>query len=213
MATNHETSNSIESKYFLKSTKKRIICLFLCALIPYIFGGCSIIRLTGDTVEMSGKVFSTAVKSSALVVRTTANITGTTVGYFSGKKVVKLDRKGNSFLVSARINGRHKSVLVLDTGATDVQLSSSFAREIGIDLSKSRTVRITLADGSVKSGHAITLDEIKIGKVKVKHVEAIILDTEGDQETHGLLGMSFLQNFNFKIDTDKNVLILRYKDE
>ena len=54
----------------------------------------------------------------------------------------------------------------------------------------------------------VVLDEVHLGEVSVRNVKAIILDYENNQSSDGLLGMSFLENFVFQIDAEKNELIL-----
>jgi len=44
-----------------------------------------------------------------------------------------------------------------------------------------------------------------LGRARVTNVRAVVLDKE---QGMGLLGMSFLNNFVFKVDTEKSELVL-----
>ncbi len=172
---------------------------------------CSLVRLTGDAVVLSGKVASTAVKTTGVVVSTAGKAGQAGVRLLAGDETVKLRREGNSFLVAARINRRSNAKLLLDTGATNVQISSALARRLGLKLSKANLVRCSLADGSVVLAREVILKEVRVGDVKVKNVRALVLDSQGEDDVAGLLGMSFLNHFVFKIDPQRNLLILRRK--
>jgi len=176
---------------------------------------CSVIKLTGEVISLTGKVATAAVKTTGAVVMTTGKIayaaTGATVRFFAGKRTIKLEKKGNSYFVKVKINGKKKARLILDTGATSVQISSEIAEKLKINVSKGKKVQCTLADGSVVWARSIMLDEIELDNVSVKDVSALVIENSIDQDSDGLLGMSFLNNFIFQIDTDKDLLILQHK--
>ena len=68
--------------------------------------------------------------------------------------------------------------------------------------------QVTLAGGGMVAGRMVSLDTLELGDITARDVKAIILDYENDQSSDGLLGMSFLENFKFSIDTKKDELIL-----
>ena len=72
-------------------------------------------------------------------------------------------------------------------------------------------VRCTLADGSIVSVRAIVLDEVSVGGADVENVDALVFEDVAYDAGEGLLGMSFLGNFRFEIDSDSDKLILRSK--
>ena len=183
--------------------------LFACNLLT-ILTSCSVVRLTGDTVVVGGKVARETVKFSSLVVEKGAKLGGAGIRYFAGTRVVKLEREGDSYYVKVRINKKQNVRLLLDTGASNVQVSQKIALESGIDINQSQRVNCTLADGSIAPAAAIVLKEVRIGGVKVKDVDAVVLLSEEIALNGGLLGMSFLNKFNFEIDTDRNLLLLRH---
>lgn len=189
-------------------------------------GGCAVLEATGEAVGVVGKAAWTGTKAVGSVVYTgtsmagqTANQTNKTISRSDKKRekpleiegdraVIPLQREGNSYFVRAKINNELWGRFLLDTGASAVQVSQKMARRLKIDRKKSQAIPVTLAGGGKVAGRLVELDELNLGGVKVKNVKAIILDYENAQSSDGLLGMSFLENFVFQIDTVKNELIL-----
>jgi clan AA aspartic protease (TIGR02281 family) len=91
-------------------------------------------------------------------------------------------------------------------------LSNKIAANLGINLnSDSATpVELIVADGRRIKAKMVVLDSVGVQDSEVKNIEAAILS---EKETasipeDGLLGMSFLKKFNFKIDQKNDKLIL-----
>ena len=99
--------------------------------------------------------------------------------------------------------------LIIDTGATDTVISADIARKLGIDYNRGKTVLCQLADGRSVSGRQVNIREIRIGGARVYNVNAVVLDSGDTGKDAGLLGMSFLENFIFKVDSEKGVLVLQ----
>lgn len=88
----------------------------------------------------------------------------------------------------ARVNGRKVEVLV-DTGATLVALTHADARAAGIDVRNLRyDARVRTASGTARAA-TVTLERVQIGNVRVRDVEAMVIERGLDVS---LLGMSFL---------------------
>jgi clan AA aspartic protease (TIGR02281 family) len=99
----------------------------------------------------------------------------------------------------------------LDTGASLVMLSKDVAKKIGINLDKVKPdMKVIMADGRQANAKQIILDSIRVENVEAEKVEAaVLLDQTGELGFgDGLLGMSFLKKFNFKIDQKDKKLIL-----
>lgn len=114
------------------------------------------------------------------------------------------DQNTRSVIVEVLLNEKVKTNLVLDTGASLVILSRRVGNELGLDLAdtKNDVLELTLADGRRSSAKAVILDSVRIQGVERKHVmAAVMLDQQQDADSKdGLLGMSFLNNFNLKMD-------------
>ena len=127
------------------------------------------------------------------------------------KDIVKYIQRGNGIGVEALLNNKVKVTLLFDTGATDVFLRPHVKKALGLGLI-SRQVSIILGDGSKTSGQEIVLKSVRVGNLNVKNIKAIILsDVEGRSTWDGALGMSFLENFEVKIDAKNKKLILEEK--
>ena len=74
-------------------------------------------------------------------------------------------------------------------------------------------IKLLLADGRTISAHGVTLPRVRIGEFEAEDVEAAVLDDVSIQ-AEPLLGMSFLGNFKFEIDTQqKRLKMLRIASE
>ncbi len=117
----------------------------------------------------------------------------------------------NSIVVKAVLNGRLRVDLLLDTGASLVVLKKEIADELGINVrTEGEDVTLILADGKRVRARFVILDRVAAAGMEVPHIEAAILTEDVSDLLHGqgLLGMSFLKRFNFKIDHRNQRLIL-----
>jgi len=109
------------------------------------------------------------------------------------------------FHVEALVNGTSVRFLV-DTGASDVALTSGDAQRLGIDPTTLRFDRLySTANGTV-AGARVVLDYVRVGSIEVQNVDASI--TRGDGLSQSLLGMSFLRELR-SVQFDGDRLILR----
>ena len=94
------------------------------------------------------------------------------------------------YRTGAVINGR-SALVVVDTGANLVALSSAQARQMNIDYSAGVPSRVQTASG-MSDAYAISLDIVSIGGIAVRNVPAMVV--KGDYPTMILLGMSYLRH-------------------
>jgi len=121
----------------------------------------------------------------------------------SGKMItIPLQGHPNAYYVTATINGKRKVRLVLDTGASATLIAKDIVEEL--DITKGPHLLVGIADGSRVNARQIILETLQVGDAKIPRVKAFTLPTVGD----GLLGMSFLKHFKFKIDPETKTLIL-----
>lgn len=118
----------------------------------------------------------------------------------SGEVVLERNRQGH-YVANGEINGTQVTFL-LDTGATDVALSSKLARELG--LKRGAASRVSTANG-VALAYETRLDSVRLGTIVVHDVSAVFSD--GMLDNTILLGMSFLKHVEFT--QRENQLILR----
>lgn len=111
------------------------------------------------------------------------------VSVSSGSVRLKPDERGH-YVAEFRMNGRPVEALV-DTGASMVAINKSTARRLGINVSPADFIyEVNTANGKAKVASAM-IREIEIGRVRVRDVEAAVLDDRALDGT--LLGMSFLK--------------------
>ncbi len=126
-------------------------------------------------------------------------------------KEVSVSRESGHIFVQVRINDKVPAELLLDTGASFVLLSNEIGRRLGVDKDKRKNiVKMQVADGRQVDAQYVLLESLKVQGVEAKKVDAAVLldDVTGIKFKDGLLGMSFLKNFNFKIDQANNRVIL-----
>jgi aspartyl protease family protein len=92
--------------------------------------------------------------------------------------------------VDCRVNGRPVAGVV-DTGASQVSMSTARAAALGLDWSRGRPVAIQTANGQVR-GWSVRLERLAVGAMEAREVEAVVLESE---LPHLLIGNSFLRRF------------------
>jgi clan AA aspartic protease (TIGR02281 family) len=101
--------------------------------------------------------------------------------------------------------------LLLDTGASVIVLSYNIGKRLGIDsYAGGNIVQLQMGDGRIINAKYILLESVNVQGVEADNVGAAVLleDTPDMAFKDGVLGMSFLNRFNFKIDQSKKQLIL-----
>ncbi|TRZ49298.1 TIGR02281 family clan AA aspartic protease [bacterium] len=129
----------------------------------------------------------------------------------TGPRQTEFMRDQRGMIINAIINGKVKVRLILDTGASLVVLKKGLAKELGIDpLDIKSDMDIILADGRQSGARHIILRKLRVENLEVENVDAAILVDEAREvsSVDGLLGMSFLRHFDFKIDQKNNKLVL-----
>jgi aspartyl protease family protein len=108
------------------------------------------------------------------------------------------------YLAVAEINGRRIDVLV-DTGASLVQLSYEDAREVGIYVERRDFTQPVRTANGVAWVAPVVLESVSIGEVRVLSVPAAV--SEPGKLAASLLGMSFLGRLG-RVDMRGGVLVL-----
>jgi len=105
--------------------------------------------------------------------------------------------------------GKGRVEMALDTGATFVMIPWDVAEHLGYDPATSATrVAITTAS-TIEKAPLITLERIRVLDVEAKNVEVVVHDLPPKSRVDGLLGLSFLRNFNLHLLFRDGVLELR----
>ncbi|MBA4339468.1 TIGR02281 family clan AA aspartic protease [Hyphomonas sp.] len=107
----------------------------------------------------------------------------------AGSRAAFIDREDDGhFWTRADVSGTQVKFMV-DTGASIVALTYFDAQRLGLkpeELDFDSEIRTA---GGITYGAPVTLESIRVGKVEIENVNAVILRTELEQS---LLGMTFL---------------------
>ena len=107
-----------------------------------------------------------------------------------GGVTLESNRSGH-YVAEGEINGQLVT-FVVDTGATQVALSTELARRLNLPLGP--RVLVQTANGP-STGYATRLDSVRLGPLEANDTAALVTDgLDGDTV---LLGMSFLRHFEF----------------
>jgi aspartyl protease family protein len=117
----------------------------------------------------------------------------------TGEVVLQRNRAGQ-YVAEGEVNGRRVTFL-LDTGATQVALSTRLARDLGLKLGPSVTLQT--AAGSVP-GYAVRLDSVRLAGIEMRQVGALVSD--GLEPGLVLLGMNFLKQLEMTQRGDQLIL-------
>jgi len=129
------------------------------------------------------------------------------------QKEVKFTDQGQGMVVTTHINNKHALRLLVDTGASMMTISRNAARKVGIDPDAlKQEISLVLADGSTSKAKYVLLESVRVGNVEAKNVSAAVISDEPTLGIDGLLGMSFLGNFSFSMDTKNQRLIFQSLD-
>ncbi len=110
------------------------------------------------------------------------------------------------FKLGGKING-HPVQFLVDTGATDVAISSIEADALRLSYRSARKGIVQTASEQVPVWH-IKLDNITVGGISVSNVDAVVL--KGSSPDPILLGMSFLRNLRLKRNGAEMILEQKY---
>ena len=134
----------------------------------------------------------------------------------SQPKNIKVNQKGRHIFVDALLNNKIHVSLMLDTGASLVVLSKEIGQRLGVNTDvvdpedKAGIITMVLADGNKTQAKYVRLESVKVEGAEVENVSAAVLldDQVKPGFNDGLLGMSFLNKFNFKVDRENSRIFL-----
>ena len=123
---------------------------------------------------------------------------------------IPLHRSGNHFIVDARPAQGRSIRLLIDTGASLTILTPAVLEQRGIPFENTgKTGVFNTANGPIQ-GPVYKLDSLSVGDWQVSDLEVGVLELDGSAEIDGLLGMNFLNQFQFYID--QNAALLRLSE-
>ncbi len=117
--------------------------------------------------------------------------------------IARLKPDGLAFSVETLLNDSVKADLKLDTGSSFTVISHEIARKLGYAGMLSRAPRVPLfTSGGETWVKLVAFDSVRIGGAVAQMVVGAVSSNLGEG-VDGLLGLSFLDNFNYRIDGAK----------
>jgi clan AA aspartic protease (TIGR02281 family) len=110
-------------------------------------------------------------------------------------------------VVKARLNGQVEGRFIVDTGATTMTITEELARRLHLPPSP-HEAQVALADGSTRKTRSVILRSVEVEDARVENVVAVIMPAHPAAGIEGLLGMSFLMEFNVQLDPVAQTLTL-----
>jgi len=155
---------------------------------------------------------SVGAQAQAMLSELSAGLAGTedTEPRESATEVVgiPLHRSGNHFIVDARPAHGRSIRLLIDTGASLTIFTPDVLEQRGIRYQDTgRTGVFNTANGPVRAP-VYKLDFLSVGDWQVNNLEIGVLDLGSRSGMDGLLGMNFLNHFQFFIDQNEALLRL-----
>lgn len=106
-----------------------------------------------------------------------------------------------------RVAGRSVTVnMLLDTGATYTAIPMRVARNLGVQVDPEQTTRILTAKGSFERVPLLRLDRVQALGLSSEDVEAVIINLPAKTGLDGLLGGSYLRDYQVLIDYPHGIL-------
>ena len=124
---------------------------------------------------------------------------------------VPVKKIGQLYVVPVELNGARIANLILDTGASHTILSQELVRDLALMPSDFRPgmVMLKTAGGSVDA-QIVRIDSMKIAAAEVRNTSAAVHTVpDFPAGIDGLLGLSFLHQFEFTLDTNRSELRLK----
>jgi len=118
---------------------------------------------------------------------------------------VPLEGDGSFWQVRATVNSRERATFLLDTGATLCVLSPAIAQRL--DLKAVQEVEVRTANGTVRAP-LVRLRQLEVGDTLARDLDAVVHAAVA-APLDGVLGLNFLNRFQYAVDPKRRVLRLR----
>lgn len=126
------------------------------------------------------------------------------------RKITSVIVRNNHVLVPVRFSYHDTTVealLLLDTGATTTVISTKLANRLGITPAHTQSHSGWVADGREVQTFRVRIDYMAVGpKVKLNPEVSIMPSNGPEVEYDGLLGMNFLSENTYRLDTKTQIM-------
>ena len=125
------------------------------------------------------------------------------------KSAVPIERVGRILVIEATINQRVTGRFLLDTGASFCVVSKEVAAEAGLSGRKDGPkAKMNTAAGVAVEATLGEARRIDVGSAVARDVQVAVVERDPVPGLQGIIGLSFLQNFKYSVDSDGGELHL-----
>jgi clan AA aspartic protease (TIGR02281 family) len=193
---------------------KYFLCLALALPLFFSAAGAELYKWVDDegTVNFSDDLLSIPPSHRSGAKRMSSGLPAQGGSDWGGEIHVPFHRAPSGILlVDVILNGSVRARMVLDTGAAAVIISRELWQKLNQDDSAgSRRVKLRTAGGEVEGRYTV-LHRVELGPAIRENVQAVVNPQNVFQDFDGLLGMSFLADFQVSIDHQGGRIILKRK--
>jgi clan AA aspartic protease (TIGR02281 family) len=124
-------------------------------------------------------------------------------------RAIPLQQFGDQYVVEAKLSSNPVALLI-DTGASVTAISKQYFDNLSNRYKVNYLGRFSIgtAGGSIMAS-MYQFRELTINHVTVENLPVVILPMQGIENADGLLGMNFLREFDFKIDQQQSVMLIK----
>lgn len=109
-------------------------------------------------------------------------------------------------LWSIKENRYRNMSILLDTGASVTTISDFILTSLG-NINSGKEIRVTTASSTILV-QTKKIAKIRLGSIELMDVEVYAHDFPDECFSDGVLGMNILEQFNFKVNLDENIIEL-----
>jgi clan AA aspartic protease (TIGR02281 family) len=120
----------------------------------------------------------------------------------------RLTGDDSQLLVEAKLNGHVSGLFLLDTGASYCVITPDLAKRLGVGMEEGQSPVALLTPGGKIEAPMTTLRSVEVARARAGDVSTVIYPAV-DAPLSGILGLSFLKQFEFSVDARRRVLRLR----
>lgn len=180
--------------------------------LDFEFGSIDFLKSEIDRIQRSDRKEREILKGRLEKNRTAAEVLREPEGMVKEQKPKTADgrERVQHIAVSATLNKKVPVKLLLDTGASYIIVSNKVGRQLGVDLAGERDIiQLQIGDGRRIAARYVTLKTVNVEGVEATNVGGAVLLDDQDKilSFDGVLGMSFLSRFNFKVDHQSKKLM------
>ncbi len=121
---------------------------------------------------------------------------------------IALFRRGNNYFIDTYPNGDDAIRMLIDTGASLTVLTPAALKKHRVKYKDTGEVRVFSTANGLVEAPIYQLEYLLVGDWRVDNIAIAVLEMQNDGSSEGLLGMNFLQHFQFFIDQKNKLLHL-----